>query len=149
MAAALIVGGYFLQSFYLTHRYTTGPQAPIYRWADTVHHARIGVSGLILNYPLYGNDLGNSVEFVGDRSSRDYYAAPPNCVAWRQAIDAGHFDYIVVSGSEAGDSADGWTRTDKSAHLLAAAISPVLGGYARTDVFAVRGRMHPGQCGRQ
>jgi len=153
MAAALIIGGYFLQSFYLTHRYTTGAQAPIYRWADTVHHVRIAVSGLILNYPLYGNDLTNSVVFVGDRTPPDYYAAPPNCIAWRQAIDAGRFKFIVVSGIETrsnkpGNLTYGWTRTDRSAHLVVTAVSPVLGGYARTDVFALRGEMHPGQCAR-
>jgi hypothetical protein len=152
LVAALLVSGSFLQNFYLTHRYTTGPQAPVYQWADTVHHARIGVSGLILNYPLFGNDLSNQVVFVGDRTTHDYDATPPNCTSWRRAVNAGHFKFVVAWGPEAprsalAQSADGWTRTDRSAHLVATAVAIGLDGYERTDVFAIRGRLDPGQCG--
>jgi hypothetical protein len=148
---ALVVGGAFLQSFYLTHRYTSGPQAPVYRWADSVHHADIGISGPILIYPLYGNDLTNAVVFVGDRTSHDYYSTPPNCVAWRETIDAGHFQFVVVTVANPSNtpthSADGWTQTDRSAPLVTTASSISILGYLRTDVFAVRGKLHPGQCG--
>jgi hypothetical protein len=154
LAAALLVSGSFLQHFYLTHRYAAGPQAPVSRWADTVHHARIGVSNLILNYPLYGNDLTNQVVFVGDRTTHDYYSTPPNCVAWRKAVDAGHYQFIVAEGAEApagalARSTLGWTRTDPSAHLVATAVVIGADGYERTDVFAIRGRLQPGRCAGQ
>jgi hypothetical protein len=150
---ALVVSGSFLQSFYLTHRYATGNESTIYRWANTVHHAKVGVSGLILNYPLFGDDLTNQVVFVGVRTSHDYYSTPSNCAAWRKAVDAGPFHYVVVSGpvtpsNAPNGSADRWTKTDRSAHVVATAIAITINGYVRTDVFALRGRLHPGQCGR-
>jgi hypothetical protein len=153
LVAALLVGGSFLQSFFLAHRYTTGTLAPVYRWADTVHHARIGVSGPILIYPLYGNDLTNSVVFVADRTSHDYYSTPTDCVAWREAVDAGRFQFVVVTeianqGRAPTNSAYGWIRTDRSAHLITTAGLIYITGYLRTDVFAIRGKLHPGQCGR-
>ena len=121
------MSGAFLQSFYLAHRYTTGTLAPVYRWADSVHHARIGASGPFLIYPLYGNDLTNAVAYVGDRTSHDYYSTPPNCVAWREAdqcrtlpIRRGHGPRESRQRRRA-DSAVGWTRTDRSAHLIATA----------------------------
>jgi hypothetical protein len=118
-----------------------------------VHHARIGASGPFLIYPLYGNDLTNAVDYVGDRTSHDYYSTPPNCVAWREAITAGHFQFVVVTdlenhGSASADSAVSWTRTDPSAHLITTAGSLFITGVLRTDVFAIRGKLHPGQCRR-
>jgi hypothetical protein len=153
LITALVVSGAFVQSFYLTHRYMSGSQAPVYKWADTVHHARIGVSGLILNYPLYGNDLTNEVTFVGDRTSQDYYSSPSSCVDWRDAVNAGHFQFVVTialleeSPRLKELTADGWTRSDRVAHLVATAIAIGIDGYVRTDVFAIRGRLDPGTCG--
>jgi hypothetical protein len=154
VVVALVVSGAFLQSFYLAHRYTTGTLAPVYRWADTVHHARIGASGPFLIYPLYGNDLSNAVAYVGDRKSHDYYSTPPSCVAWRQDLNAGRFQFVVVTdvenhGSAAPGSVVSWTRTDRSAHLIATGGIIVLVGFLRTDVFAIQGKLHPGQCGRR
>ncbi len=176
LVAALLASGSFLQSFYFAHRYTpsgtvlniringriehirvspSGFLEPVYRWADTVHHARIGLSGpLLLYYPLYGNDLSNSVTYVGDRTSHDYYSTPPNCVAWREAVNAGHFQFVVTTvlanhGRVLTDSAYGWIQTDRSAHLITTGGIIYGAGFQRSDVFAVRGRLHPGQCGRR
>ena len=153
VVVALVVSGAFLQSFYLAHRYTTGTLAPVYRWADTVHHARIGASGPFLIYPLYGNDLSNAVAYVGDRKSHDYYSTPPSCVAWRQDLNAGRFQFVVVTVANPSNtptnSADGWTQTDRSTHLITTRRILTFIGFLRTDVFAIQGKLHPGQCGRR
>jgi hypothetical protein len=151
VVVGLLVSGLFLQRFYLENRYATGPQAPLYRWADSVHNVRIGVSGLILNYPLYGNDLTNTVAFVGIRKPHADYAAPPDCRVWRAAVNAGHFQYVVVavpvSTAQAHSTPGQWIEPGGSSlRQVTTSLSPTEVGYLRTDVFAVHGNLNPNGC---
>jgi hypothetical protein len=151
VVAAALVGGSAVQSFYLAHWYANGPQVRIDRWASTVHHVRIAVSSLILHYPLYGSDLTNDVEFVGTAGTHGAYYAIASCPAWRRAINAGHYQYIVsvedvLAGGRVPPSATMWTQGDPAAHLLLTDAALSLGGYERISVFAVHGRLQPSGC---
>ena len=92
----VIGGGLPLQRFHLSHWYVTSPYPRIDRWAGTVQHARIGVApGILLHYPLYGTHLTNNVQFVGTSGPHGTHFDIRTCSAWRQAINAGRYDYVV------------------------------------------------------
>jgi hypothetical protein len=149
LACALLVGGFGLERFYLSHRYVDGPQPHVDRWASTVHRARIGVSGMILNYPLYGSDLTNDVTFIGIPEGDGAFAAVDDCRQWRRAINLGDFTYVVSDVSlPPGDprSTTLWTQTDPAARFVVRDVAPTPVGYQTIEVFKITGRMDPDSC---
>ena len=97
-AAAL---GYPLQRHYLNHRYAN-PTFTIpgldatFAWARDVSDARIATA-TTRQYPLFGTDLSNEVEFVGSERPHGGFVAPTTCRAWRRLLDEGDYDYVVAS----------------------------------------------------
>ncbi|HEY1285624.1 MAG TPA: hypothetical protein VGF04_06005 [Solirubrobacterales bacterium] len=100
-AAAAAALGYPVQRHYLDNRYaspdfsTPGLDAA-FRWSRSISDARIATTST-RQYPLFGNDLSNRVQFVGERRPHGGFVAPTSCRAWRRLLDAGHFDYVVAS----------------------------------------------------
>jgi len=82
-----------LETHYLERRYTT---IPIGSWARTVRDARIGVVGLPEQYPLFGLDLSNHVTYIGQREPHGGFHSITDCNAFRAAVVAGHFDFVVA-----------------------------------------------------
>ena len=130
-ACVIVLGlGYPLQQVYLRDRYVgTGGLGPVYTWAQHVHNARIAVIGTYayLQYPLYGKDLSNYVQYLGIRGPHGSYSPFHSCTAWRQALNAGHFSYVLVTTGPVQDtsavsahpsSETGWTDTDPAAHVV-------------------------------
>ena len=75
VAVAALVG-WFEQRHYLERRYeNTSPRlqlASTLRWARDIRDARIavaGIRGVFNQYPLYGTDLSNHVQWLGDRAA--------------------------------------------------------------------------------
>ncbi len=102
-ALAVLAAGFALADRYGDHRYTAAsvtnsvyPRAT-FDWARTVSHARIGLSGMFLQYPLYGDDLTNRVQYVGLEGPDGAFAAPRGCRAWRRALAEGGYQYVVVA----------------------------------------------------
>jgi hypothetical protein len=99
--AAAVALGYPVQRHYLDNRYaspdfsTPGLDAA-FRWSRSISDARIATTST-RQYPLFGNDLSNRVQFVGERRPHGGFVAPTSCRAWRRLLDAGHFDYVVAS----------------------------------------------------
>jgi len=125
------------------YRYVTGEQAPAWRWADGVHHARIAIAGFYLQFPLTGADLTNTVQYVGVRTPHHGFARAPSCAAWRAAVDAGHYRYVVTSRGgyfpPPGEPPEaGWTRSDPAARQIMR--------YSDTAVFELRGPLNPATC---
>jgi hypothetical protein len=60
-----------------------------------VHGASIGTI-TIRQYPLYGADLSNRVQYVGRRGSDDSFARIESCPAWRRALNAAGYDYAMT-----------------------------------------------------
>ena len=63
------------------------------RWARDVRDARIavaGIRGVFTQYPFYGTDLSNQVQWLGVRGPHDAYQRIPNCraVAARRSTPA-------------------------------------------------------------
>ncbi len=149
--AFVVVGGYPLQEAYLRHRYTTTPPMPhIYEWAQDQHDQRIAVIGTDLQYPLYGKDLTNYVQYIGKQGPHGAYTPITTCRAWRDAIDTGHYGWIVIA--PAGFPAARaprlpreqlWTRSDPHAHLVRTDVHP---GYGTAVLFRIDGRLDPNGC---
>jgi len=83
---------------YLEGRFQdTAPAPVVYRWARDVSGARIAVSGLFLQYPLYGQDLSNHVQYVGRRGPHGAFFAIGSCERWRRALNRGHYTHVVIA----------------------------------------------------
>ncbi|MGE5407606.1 MAG: hypothetical protein ACM3NV_03245 [Syntrophothermus sp.] len=96
-----IAVGYPVQRHYLRDRYANptfsspGLDAA-FKWARDISGARIATTST-RQYPLFGTDLSNRVQFVGVERPHGGFEAPATCRAWREALDAGGYDYVVAS----------------------------------------------------
>ena len=139
LAACAAGAGWRLQQEWHDHRYANA--TPAYAWASSVHGARIALAGSYLQYLLYGQDLSNRVQYLGRRGPHGAYVEISDCRAWRQALAAGGYDYVVTVPVDAGAPEPpqaGWTRTDPSAREVLR-----VEGQA---VFRLDGRPHPEAC---
>jgi hypothetical protein len=92
-ATVAALGGNAVADRYLRHRYTA---RPVWRWARTLHHKRIAISGLLAQYPLYGLDLTNHVQYVGDPGPHGAFHRTSGCREWQRALRAGRYNYVVL-----------------------------------------------------
>jgi hypothetical protein len=93
--------GYPVQRHYLENRYAdpsfTAPGLnAAFAWAQGIDHARIATTST-RQYPLFGRDLANEVEYVGEEQPNGGFTAPTTCRRWRQLLNAGDYDYAVTS----------------------------------------------------
>ncbi len=101
MALAVIAIGYPVQRHYLENRYanpsfaTPGLNAA-FKWADPISGARIATTST-RQYPLFGTDLSNHVQYIGEEQPHGGFTAPTNCRQWRHVLNAGHYDYAVTT----------------------------------------------------
>jgi hypothetical protein len=146
-----VVGGFFVQRRYLDRRYVnalspglTFLNAPalnsIFAWARGVTDARIAVFGSDYQYPLVGLDLSNYVQYIGRRTPHGGFERATTCRGWREAINAGDFDYVVVFGHpRKSPREEGWTY---GSNVRPALIRP------GATVFRIVGSLDPG-CARK
>ncbi len=98
---AVIAIGYPVQRHYLENRYanpsfTTPGLNAAFQWAQGIANARIATTGT-RQYPLYGRDLSNEVDYIGEERPHGGFTAPTTCRQWRRLLDQGHYDYVVTS----------------------------------------------------
>jgi hypothetical protein len=96
-----IVVGYPVQRHYLQRRYadptfTTPGLDAAFAWAREVSGAGIATTST-RQYPLYGTDLSNRVQFVGVHRPHGGFEAPQTCRQWRRLLNEGNYDYAVTS----------------------------------------------------
>jgi len=136
--------GWAVQRDYLRSRYADGSrvQGAAYAWARTVGDQRIGFAGFFQQYPLYGTDLSNRVQYVGRRGPHGAFTELPSCPSWMRALDAGGYRYVVVAPAFQGDTQEpvqaGWTRHDPAAHEVLHS--------GLTSVFRLDGPADPNAC---
>ena len=154
LVLAVIGGGLPLERYHLSHWYLTAPYPQVDRWASTVRHAHIGVvSGFLIHYPLYGPGLTNNVRFIGTKGPHGTYSDIHTCAAWRQAMNAGGYDYVVsvqnaLLNGKVLPSPTTWLRTDPSAKALFTESTVFAAGFERLSVFAIHGAMPSSACPR-
>jgi hypothetical protein len=157
LAISLILAGaafgYSGTQDYLKHRYTAkhGPSAiyKVWRWARSLHHTRIALSGTLgwfFGYPLWGLDDSNSVAYIGRRGPNGSFRPIASCLAWRTALNRGHYQYVVTTENRVffttglvPSSEVDWTRNDPAAR-------PILSPNRAIHVFRLDGPLHPHRC---
>jgi hypothetical protein len=153
----VVAAGFALHQFYLDHRYLHGKPASaselrtadvryalpvVYTWARDQHHERIAIVGNFLQYPLYGKDLSNYVQYVGVRRSHGTYDSIDDCAAWRRALNSGRYTYVLTAPNPAfprrHPREERWTATDSGAELILRDRG--------ASLFRIRGRLDPERC---
>jgi hypothetical protein len=152
--AIAALAGYAEERHYLTHRYEdTGrvqDLASALRWSRNIRDAKIavaGIRGVFTQYPFYGTDLSNQVQWLGVRGPHDSYGRIANCFRWRRAVDDGGYTHVVTTfdpylpGTLRNSPEGRWTQSDPNAKTI------VKDGPVR--VFRITGPLHPARCGAQ
>lgn len=160
-AVALLVAGRAVQTYAATNRFGGLDLA---RWASGLPGSRIGFSGFVFSYPLYGSRLQNRVQMIGQHGPNGAWHPVRTCTAWRQAVRRARIQYLVVPvgppalglgidlsrwrvGLPGGEPPNEppeskWTRTDPGMHL-------VFRSTEGAAVYAVTGRASTRGCGRR
>ena len=159
LALAVAAIGYPVQRDYLRDRFlnadaeTSIPGMHLdaaYRWARTIHDARIGLVGTtagFLEYGFYGTDLSNRVRYLGAKGPHGAFNAIPTCAGFRAAVNAADLDYLVTApflnfiepGKPVPSPEARWLHGEP-------AVVPIERSGPVT-VWRVRGRIDPGSCG--
>jgi hypothetical protein len=85
-----------------------------------VRDARIAVVGIVEDYPLYGSDLSNRVDYLARRDEARFLPYS-SCRGWLLELHKGRYDYVVTARESLADSpAAGWTRRYPGAQQLLA-----------------------------
>ena len=139
--------GYPVQRHYLENRYEDPTFAApglnaVFAAARSTSGERIATTST-RQYPLFGTDLSNRVEFVGRHEPHGGFVAPTSCAEWRRLIDEGEYEYVVASrdriepGRPPYPASARWTE-GPNAHLILA-VPP-------TKVFRLNGPLDPSTC---
>ena len=156
-----IVLGRAQQTQYSEQRYSDsrlflqeGGPVKAFDWARAQHDQRIGIAGsgeiFFDQYGFYGNDLSNSVDYIGVPGPHGQYTLATYCRQFRKRINAGDYDYLVTS-QYAFDNLDSefaypyraWTKDDPALkEVVREEVSP------QPDyVYKVVGKLDPATCG--
>ncbi len=117
-----IAGGAILNHRYQARRYAAGDA--LYTWVQhNLRHARIAIAGLDRQYPLYGSDWSNYVQYVGGVQPHGGFTVAPDCRAWEASLAAGRFNYVVIRDDLTwpyvhGVPELGWTELTPGARLV-------------------------------
>jgi hypothetical protein len=147
LVLVMVAVGYPVQRHYLESRYadpsfTTPGLNAAFAWARDVEGSRIATTST-RQYPLFGTDLSNRVQYVGTETADGGFEAPTSCRAWRRLLNAGGYDYVVASrdriepGKPPYPPQARWTE--------GAGARPVL-RKPPTVVFELSGRLDPSAC---
>jgi hypothetical protein len=159
IATLLLAGaaaGYGREHHYLNVRYTglagLKPVTRLWLWARTARGQRIafaGTWGWYFGYPVFGPDDSNRVVYMGHHGSHGSFTLIHSCREWRRAIDAGHYRYVITSGSRAmwtgsvtPSPEERWAAGDPALTR----ISPAGASSRVLDVYRVIGRSDPSRC---
>jgi hypothetical protein len=96
-----VVVGYPIQRHYLESRYsdptfTTPGLNAAFKWAQSIGDARIATTST-RQYPLFGTDLSNHVQFIGNERPHGGFEAPTTCRTWREQLNEGDYDYAITT----------------------------------------------------
>ncbi|HEV7564276.1 MAG TPA: hypothetical protein VGO24_12325, partial [Solirubrobacterales bacterium] len=147
LLAVTVIVGYPIQRHYLQERYanpsfTTPGLNAAFEWSRGVSGARIATTST-RQYPLFGTDLSNHVQFIGSERPHGGFEAPATCRAWRQALNRGNYDYVVTTrdrlepGKPPYPETTRWTESPQARVVLKK---------PPTVVFKLNGKLPPSAC---
>ncbi len=96
-----IAVGYPIQRHYLADRYkdptfTTPGLNAAFAWVRDISDARIATTST-RQYPLYGTDLSNEVQYLGIKRPHGGFEAPTTCHQYLHLLNEGNYDYAVAT----------------------------------------------------
>jgi hypothetical protein len=149
-AAALVLAigvGYPVQRHYLESRYAdpsfTAPGLnAAFGWARDVSDARIATTST-RQYPLFGTDLSNEVEFLGVEQPHGGFEGPATCLEYLRLLGEGDYDYVVATRDR---EEAGKPSYPPQARWTAGAGAEVVLREPPTVVFRLRGELDPSAC---
>jgi hypothetical protein len=146
---------------YYKHHYTRttlflqdGGPREAYAFAHSRHDKRIGIAGsgeiFFGQYGFYGANLDNYVQYIGVPGPNGTYRLPTSCRQFRRLINAGDYDYLIVS-QYTQDSFDApywapiyaWIKNDPALEQIIE--EPEITPQA-DFVFRVKGKLDPAGC---
>jgi hypothetical protein len=147
LIVAAIASGYPVQRHYLQSRYASPAFAApgldaAFRWANGIGGARIATTST-RQYPLFGTDLSNHVQYVGEEQPHGGFTTPTSCRQWRRLLNAGHYDYAVTSRDRIEPGKPPYPNTTRWTEGLGATF--VL-RKPPTAVFKLKGPLDPSAC---
>jgi hypothetical protein len=148
-AIVLVPSGWLVQRHYLRERYRDfEPLKAVSTWARDVQDSRIGIVGFFLQYPLYGLDLSNRVDYVARHGPHGAFTRIRSCREWRRALNEGRYRYVVTTPFDYPGNVlqqqpaeARWTGSDPS-------VNRVLRERGVVSLFRLDGRLDPGGCDR-
>ena len=147
LAAIVVVVGYPVQRHYLKGRYadpsfTTPGLNAAFKWARDVSGSRIATTST-RQYPLFGTDLSNHVQFIGEERPHGGFEGPSSCRRYRELLNEGDYDYVVTSrdriepGKPPYPPTTRWTESPQATPILRT---------PPTVVFKLNGKLPPSAC---
>jgi hypothetical protein len=96
-----IAVGYPVQRHYLADRYkdptfTTPGLNAAFAWSRDISDARIATTST-RQYPLYGTDLSNHVQYIGLERLHGGFEAPTTCRQYLQLLNEGNYQYVIAT----------------------------------------------------
>jgi hypothetical protein len=144
----VVAAGYPIQRHYLANRYKDPNfSAPglnaAFAWARDVSGARIATTST-RQYPLFGTDLSNRVQFLGTEQAHGGFEAPTSCRQYRRLLNEGHYDYVVATRDRLEPAKSPYPAeikwsTGPSSHIVLQK--------PPTVVFELTGALDPSGCG--
>ena len=152
--AAVLAGGMVVwlavAASYADRAYTdSAPFPATFRWAQPLENQRIGVVGIILKYPFYGRKASNHVQYLTDERPRGAVAVISTCRSWRRIVNAGRYDWLVLSpgfGVRTSAQEVEWTRSSPAADRVLIEPAPNGAPEGIAQVYRIRGRLDPEEC---
>jgi hypothetical protein len=147
LAVVAVALGYPVQRHYLESRYsdptfTTPGLNAAFAWAGDINDSRIATTST-RQYPLFGTDLSNHVQFIGQERSHGGFEAPSTCRAWREELNKGNYDYVVTTRDRLEPGQPPYP--DQARWTESAEAKPVL-RKPPTVVFQLNGQLDPSAC---
>ncbi|HRV59736.1 MAG TPA: hypothetical protein P5138_03845, partial [Solirubrobacterales bacterium] len=99
--AFLVLCGFGVQRYYFDHRYaspdfTIPALSEAFVWANGESGVKIGTNAT-RQYPLWGEDLDNEVQFIGLNEPHAGFVEAENCRDFIAAANQGDYDYLVLT----------------------------------------------------
>jgi hypothetical protein len=147
MLVLAVAVGYPVQRHYLESRYAdpsfTAPGLnAAFAWAQDVSDARIATTST-RQYPLYGTDLSNEVEYLGLERPHGGFESPATCREYLQLLSEGDYDYVIATRDR---TEPGKPPYPPSARWTEAAGAKVLLKEPPTVVFELPEDLDPSAC---
>jgi hypothetical protein len=147
LVLAAIAVGYPVERHYLANRYkdpsfTTPGLNAAFKWARSVSGARIATTST-RQYPLFGTDLSNRVQYIGEKTAHGGFEALSSCGGFIRLLNEGGYDYLVASRDRI---ESGKPPFPPQARWAQAAGAKVVLRKAPTVVFRIPDRLDPATC---